>query len=102
MAVKPSSTPYDTSLKLHNSDSLPYHDELSFRSLIGGLLYLTLTRPDIAFAVQQLSQFVSKPREMHFQAATKILTYLKELSSQVKLSGFADSDWSSCPTTRKS
>jgi len=111
MAVKPSSTPYDTSLKLHNSDSPPYHDEFSFRSLIGRLLYLTLTRPDIAFAVQQLSQFVSKPREVHFQAATRILKYLKNSpakglfyssSSPVKLAGFADSDWASCPTTRRS
>jgi hypothetical protein len=82
MAVKPSSTPYDPSLKLHNSDSLPYHDESSYRSLIGRLLYLTLTRPDIAFAVQQLSQFVSKPLEVHFQAATKILKYLKNSPSK--------------------
>ena len=58
IVVKPSFTPYDT-LKLHNSYSPPFHDEFSFRSFIGRLLYLTRTQPDIAFVVQQPSQFVS-------------------------------------------
>ncbi|CAJ2629530.1 unnamed protein product, partial [Trifolium pratense] len=111
LAAKPSSTPYDPSLKLHDSESPPYNDPSGYRRLIGRLLYLTTTRPDITFAVQQLSQFVSSPREVHFQAATKVLRYLKaspakglffSSSSSLKLSGFSDSDWATCAITRKS
>ncbi|CAJ2645753.1 unnamed protein product [Trifolium pratense] len=104
-------TPYDISLKLQNSDSPLYNDETQYRRLIGRLIYLTTTRPDISFAVQQLSQFVSKPRQIHYQAAVSVLQYLKtapakglfySATSNFKLSGFADSDWATCPTTRKS
>jgi hypothetical protein len=111
LAAKPSSTPYDPSLKLHDSESPPYNDPYAYRRLIGRLLYLTNTRPDITFAVQQLSQFVSSPNEVHFQAATKVLRYLKaspakglffSSSSPLKLSGFSDSDWATCVVTRKS
>lgn len=79
--------------------------------LIGRLIYLTNTRPDISFAVQHLSQYVSKPLVPHYQAATKILWFLKSslakgilfsASSPLKLYAFADSNWARCPTTRKS
>jgi hypothetical protein len=111
LAAKPSSSPYDSSLKLHDSESPPYNDPSAYRRLIGRLLYLTTTRPDITFAVQQLSQFVSSPRDVHYQAATKVLRYLKaspakglffSSSSPLKLSGFSDSDWATCAITRKS
>jgi hypothetical protein len=111
LAAKSSLTPYDASLKLHNSNSPLYNDETQYRRLIGRLIYLTTTRPDISFAVQQLSQFVSKPQQVHYQAAIRVLQYLKNApakglfysaTSNFKLSGFADSDWATCPTTRKS
>ncbi|CAJ2632157.1 unnamed protein product [Trifolium pratense] len=111
LAGKSTLTPYDISLKLQNSDSPLYNDETQYRRLIGRLIYLTTTRPDISFAVQQLSQFVSKPRQVHYQAAVRVLQYLKTApakglfyssTSNLKLSGFADSDWATCPTTRKS
>jgi hypothetical protein len=72
---------------------------------------LTNTRPDISFSVQHLSQFVSKPLVPHYTAATRILKYLKSsppkglffpVSSSLKLTGYADSDWARCPETRKS
>ena len=111
LATKPSSTPYDSSLKLHCSNSKLFEDESQFRRLVGRLLYLTTTRPDIAFAVQQISQFVSKPKLVHYKAATRILQYLKSCpakglfyssSADLSLSGFADFDWATCPTSRKS
>lgn len=111
MPTKPSSTPFDSSLKLHDNDSPLYEDVTAYRRLIGQLLYLTTTRPDLAFIVQQLSQFVSQPWQVHHLAALRVLKYLKYVpakglfyssSSPLKLSGFADSDWACFPTTRRS
>jgi len=83
----------------------------SFRRLIGRLIYLTNTRPDIAFAVNNLSQFVYAPTTSHQQAAQRILRYLKGTPGQglffhtntyLHLKAYSDSDWASCPSTRKS
>ena len=69
------------------------------------------TRPDIAFAVHNLSQFISAPTTHHQQAVSRLLRYLKGTpgeglyfshTSSLHLCGFSDSDWATCPTTRKS
>jgi len=65
LGCKPAPTPSDSSIKLHADEGAILPDPSSFRRLIGQLLYLTNTRPDINFVVQQLSQFVSSPRESH-------------------------------------
>jgi len=77
ISSKPVSTPSDASLKLHNDSSPPYEDIPSYRRLIGRLLYLNSTRPDITFITQQLSQFLSKPTQTHHNAALRVLKYLK-------------------------
>lgn len=111
LASKPANTPMNPSPKLSQDATIPYSDASSYRKLIGRLLYLTNTRPDICFAVQQLSQYVANPLQHHYQAATRILRYLKSCpakglffpaQSDLKLSAFADSDWASCLETRKS
>jgi hypothetical protein len=111
LATKPATTPCDPSTKLTNEGSTPYSDHTAYRRLIGRLIYLTHTRPDITFSVQQLSQYVSQPLESHFHAANRVLRYLKSAPSQglffpastsLQLSGFADSDWACCLDTRKS
>jgi len=75
------------------------------------LIYLTNTRPDIAFNVHNLSQFVSAPTHNHQQAALRILRYLKGNprsgiflynNSSVHLKAYSDSDWATCPDSRKS
>lgn len=81
-ALKPSSTPYNLSLNLHRSKSSFYHDSTQYRILIGQLIYLTTTRPDITFVVQQLSHFVSKPNVTHFETVIRILQYLKSCPSK--------------------
>lgn len=78
---------------------------------MGKLIYLTITRPDICFTVQLLSQFMQTPTTVHLQAAKRLLRYLVGSASQgillasssaAQLTAFCDSDWASCPTTRRS
>ncbi|KAK2366753.1 putative mitochondrial protein [Trifolium repens] len=111
LACKPASTPMIPNLKLSATDSNLYSDPAAYRRLIGRMIYLTNTRPDLAFAVNRLSQFVSAPTEAHHAAAIHVLQYIKNspgkglyfaASSDLKLSTFSDSDWASCPDSRRS
>ncbi|RVW56960.1 Retrovirus-related Pol polyprotein from transposon TNT 1-94 [Vitis vinifera] len=60
------------------------------KRLVGSLVYLTVTRPDISYAVHQVSQYLSAPRSTHYAAVLRILRYLK------------DADWEGDPTDRRS
>ncbi|KAJ0752905.1 putative RNA-directed DNA polymerase [Helianthus annuus] len=82
-----------------------------FQKLIGKLIYLSLTRPDISYAVQFLSQYMHKPCESHLDIALRLLRYLKQNPGKgvmfrktdgFDISGFVDSDWGKCTMTRKS
>jgi hypothetical protein len=72
---KPCSTPVDLHSKL-SADGPPVDDATQYRSLAGALQYLTFTRPDIAFAVQQFCLYMYNPREPHLAALKRILHYL--------------------------
>nr|KYP71896.1 Copia protein [Cajanus cajan] len=76
---KPASTPIDYDTHLHQQSGVPLSDSeaSTYRRLIGRLIYLTNTRPDITFVVQHRSQFTSKPRSAHQHAAAHILRYVK-------------------------
>ena len=64
----------ESALKLSVNDASPsLSDPASYRRLIGRLLYLTITRPDLSYAIQTLSQFMSNPHTMHLQAAERVL-----------------------------
>lgn len=74
-------------------------------------MYLTTTRPDIAFATQQLSQFMAAPTATHYKAALRVLHYLKvspgrgillSRKSEMQILGFSDADWGGCLDTRRS
>ena len=69
--------PMEKNLRLSKYEGKPIADPAQFRRLIGRLLYLTLTRLDIIYAVHRLSQFVSWPRKPHLLAANKVLQYIK-------------------------
>lgn len=58
-----------------------FSDMTLFRSLVGALQYLTITRPDLSFAVNQVSQFFQAPTTDHFQAVKRILRYVKDTIS---------------------
>lgn len=101
----------DPNLKLSALDGDPLLDSGQYRRLIGRLLYLTISRPDISFAVNKLSQYMSAPRTSHLDAVHHLLRYLKSTpgtgllfsaTSALSLKAYADSDWGNCPDTRRS
>ncbi|XP_073224732.1 uncharacterized protein [Cicer arietinum] len=111
LACKPPSTPMDPTLKVHPTSGHLLSDPLVFRRLIGKLLYLTHTRPDISFGVCRLSQFLSAPTDLHLQVAFRIFRYIKSnpgrglfysSNSTFNLMGFCDSNWGACLDTRRS
>lgn len=74
--------PIEPHLQLNTNDGDLLTDATLYRRLIGRLLYLTLTQPEITFAVHQLSQYLSQPRVLHLQAADHLLRYLKSTPGQ--------------------
>jgi len=70
LGSKPASTSLDTSIKLHQDTSKPFENVSCYRRLIGRLLYLNTTRPDISLATQQLSQFLNAPIVTHYKAGS--------------------------------
>lgn len=111
LGSKPVNTPMDPRKTLNEFDGILLDDPTSYRRLIGRLIYLNITRLDIAFAVQQLSQFMSNPRDIYMNAAKHLLRYLKQSPGQgvlfskqsnFQLKAFCDSDWGRCLDTRRS
>ena len=75
--LKSCPTPMSTGKTLSISDGKLLKTPTDYRSLIGGLQYLTHTRPDLSFAVNKLSQFLKAPTDCHWSAAKRVLRYLK-------------------------
>nr|GEU57277.1 retrovirus-related Pol polyprotein from transposon TNT 1-94 [Tanacetum cinerariifolium] len=109
--VKPSVTPLDPNKKLipNNGNLLP--DPSFYRALVGKLLYLTITRPNLSFAAQALSQFLQQPRTTHMKALLKVIIYIKlsirqgllfPTQNTLHLTAYCDSDWVSFPFTKRS
>ncbi|XP_026383744.1 uncharacterized protein LOC113279258 [Papaver somniferum] len=101
----------DPRVFVHHGVVLSDEDATLYGSLVGGLQYLTLTRPDLCFAVNYVCQFMHIPTSLQFQLVKRILRYVKgTVSSGVTLSAgpcdilkaFSDSDWARCPDTLKS
>ena len=104
-------TPVDTKPKLSASTDSPFVDPTKYRSLAGALQYLTFTRPDISYAVQQVCLHMHNPRVEHMNALKRILRYLQGTlsfglhlypSSFHTLISYSDADWGGCPDTRRS
>ncbi|XP_074337684.1 putative mitochondrial protein AtMg00240 [Apium graveolens] len=81
-----------------------------YQKLLGKSIDLTLTRPDLSFPVHNLAQYMQKPTTVHMQAAKQILRYMLNNPAQgnllassltAQLTVYCDSDWASCPNTRK-
>ncbi|KAG7560507.1 Retrotransposon gag domain [Arabidopsis thaliana x Arabidopsis arenosa] len=111
LGCKPSSIPMDPHVKFAKDRGGELVDAEAYRRLIGKLMYLQITRPDITFAVNKLSQFAQAPRKAHQHAVYKILHYIKgtigqglfySAKSEMQLQMFADADYDSCLDTRRS
>ena len=74
---KSMTTPMTTNLKLFGDTTSERVDATLYRQMIGSLMYLTNTRPDICFAVNTLSQYMVDPRQVHLVMAKNVLRYLK-------------------------
>ena len=97
--------------KLMKEDGGKKADETLYMSLIGNLLYLTATRPDIMFAANLLSRFMHSPSHFYYAAAKRVLRYIQGTTSygirynknkEVQLLGYCDSDWGGCVDDMKS
>lgn len=100
--AKPVPTPMTASTSLLIRDGTPLDNPSEYRTVVGSLQYLLLTRPDIAFAVNKLSQFMHKPTDIHWLAAKRVLRYLAgtytsgiflSRHSSPSLHAFSDADW---------
>ncbi|XP_028102694.1 uncharacterized protein LOC114301935 [Camellia sinensis] len=104
-------TPIELHAKFSASDGIPLEDPTLYRELVGCLVYLTVTRPDISYAVYILSQFVSATRSTHWAALLRTLRYLRgtllqclllSASSDLTLRAYVDADWAGDVSERKS
>ncbi|XP_014496675.1 uncharacterized protein LOC106758250 [Vigna radiata var. radiata] len=111
LASRPVSTPMDYTTRLSATTGTSLSDPTAYCRLIGRLIYLTTTRPNITHAVHHLSQFMSASTTAHSQAIFRILRYLKSTpglglffssTSSLQLKAFNDSDWAGCIDTRRS
>ncbi|KAL0416181.1 UNVERIFIED_CONTAM: Retrovirus-related Pol polyprotein from transposon RE1, partial [Sesamum latifolium] len=111
LSAKPGLTPLPTGVKLSAFDSTKLADPEPYRRLVGRLLYLSFTRPDISFGAQQLSQFVQTPCQSHMEVALHLVRYLKGCpdrglffpsSNSFAVSAFCDADCAGCVDSRRS
>ncbi|GKC07292.1 retrovirus-related pol polyprotein from transposon RE1 [Tanacetum coccineum] len=111
IGVKEVATPLNSTETLSLTDGSPNVDVSSYRSIVGSLQYLAITRPDVSFAVNKLSQFMHAPTHLHLQALKRVLRYLKgtihhglflKRASPFTLTAFYDSDWGGVRDNRRS
>ena len=110
---KPVPTPMSSIEKMSQHDGSPLgpRDSTNYRSTVSALQYATLTRPDLAFAVNRVCQYLHAPTTVHWSAVKRILRYLKftedtglliRKKSPLIISGFSDADWAGSRDDRRS
>ena len=101
----------DTKAKVSSATGQPCSDPTFYRRIVGALQYLTLTRPDLSYAVQQVCLHMHSPRDVHWTLVKRILRYVRgtahkglqlRRSSTPSLTAYSDADWAGCPDTRRS
>ncbi|KAF5454772.1 hypothetical protein F2P56_024412 [Juglans regia] len=105
-------TPLEVNTKYRRKEGDLLSDPTMYRQIVGSLNYLTITRLDISFAIQQVSQFMQAPRHLHLAVVCRIIRYLRGSPSRglfffptgtsLRLVAYSDVDWAGCPNTRQS
>jgi hypothetical protein len=107
---KPIPTPLGRTVKLH-PDSSRVCGRTRFRQIVGSLIYLTITRPDLSYLVGVISWYMARPTEEHLQSALRILRYVSGIKDRgllyragttEQLAGYTDADWASNAANRRS
>ena len=110
LGCKPAESPVESNHKLQAGIG-EIVDKERYQRLVGRLIYLSHTRPDIAYTVSLVSQFMHDPRELHMQAVFRILRYLKSApgkcllfskNSHLQIEAFTDADWAGSTDDRRS
>lgn len=111
LGSKPVATPLEQGHNLAKSKAPLLTDPTKYRRLLGRLIYLLNTRPELCYSVHLLSQFMQAPTEEHWSAALRVVRYLKGAPGQgillsskddLTLTVYCDADWSGCPLSRRS
>ena len=111
LGCQPLSIPVEQNHSLLSDDGPLYENPYQFRRLVGRLVYLTITRLELCYAVHILSQVMHNPRKAHWDAAVRVVRYLKGTPGQgimfhaeghLQTQIYCDASWQSCPITRRS
>ncbi|KAF5471906.1 hypothetical protein F2P56_008669 [Juglans regia] len=110
VGAKPLNCPSTSGPKLSSIEGELLSDPTEYRRVVGALQYCTISHPDIAYAVNQLCQFMHNPREPHWTAVKRVLRYLKGTIDYglyfspvaINLQAYCDSDWAGNPDDRRS
>ncbi|KAE8660144.1 hypothetical protein F3Y22_tig00116958pilonHSYRG00159 [Hibiscus syriacus] len=111
LECKSTSTPMEPNIKMCAHEGKDLEDATMYRQLVGSLIYLTLTRPDISYAVGVMSWYMQNPKKPHLEAVRRILRYVKNTidygllykkGEDCKLVGYCDADYAGDHDTRRS
>jgi hypothetical protein len=111
LGAKPAATPLEQNHRLSLAARPLLSNPEKYRRLVGRLIYLCFTRPELSYCVHILSQFMHEHRTNHWEAALRVVRFLKGNPGQgiffskkcdLQLHGWCDLDWASCPLTRRS
>ncbi|KAE8671632.1 hypothetical protein F3Y22_tig00111941pilonHSYRG00018 [Hibiscus syriacus] len=111
LECKSTSTPMEPNIKMCAHEGKDLEDATMYRQLVGSLIYLTLTRPDISYAVGVMSRYMQNPKKPHLEAVRRILRYVKNTidygllykkGEDCKLVGYCDVDYAGDHDTRRS
>jgi hypothetical protein len=79
LGCKPISIPLEQNVKLSADEGDLVEDTTMYRRIVGSLIYMTITRPNLNYAVRVVSQFMQTPRKPHLDAVRRILKYIKHI-----------------------
>ncbi len=110
-SCKPISIPLEQNVKLSADEGDLVEDTTMYRRIVGNLIYTTITRPDLSYAIGVVSQFMQTPRKPHLDAVKCILRYIKhtlqcgifyEAKNQLQVHGYTNVDWAGNVSNRRS